>query len=575
MARSLDSRLAELEQYKARVGEVDPARLTKLLAQMARQKFPDARSLARFHDMLMFLRAFPPDRSVQRQADSLLFKFSRRVKQLAKARIDLSSIQDEEEFAGIAGTTLTAMLDYEETRWLVQRFPGQVSIDWEGYENDARLGAALPRFVPLLEEDSFVEPDVPYRDWLRAASGGRELEWLIAQFERCPLSPALRSEIFGSLELPIRWELGDSRATRTHARRKVQSLFFHREPLIHRKDVSLAQELAKAPLKLERLSRREGEEIITMCREATSVRYRELYGTTRGDPSDVVRADVGRGVEIFLWGLPADKRLPLRAYQAGFTLKNGVPINYIEGIALFEWMEIGFNTFYAYRDGETAWIYAQVLRSLHQRLGAKCISVYPYQIGRDNEEALASGAFWFYRKLGFRPMRLELERLAEREETKIAADRHYRTPLRTLRRLAEGHVVYELPGTERRAWDRFRMRHVGMAVQGMMARRFGGDGHRMIEALRLTVARSLGIRPEKWSKEERRAFDSFCLVLALVPDLVRWQSVEKSRLVDLIRAKATSTDGQYAKLLLEHSRLRGLFLRIGSEAPAGIRANSR
>ena len=184
-----------------------------------------------------------------------------------------------------------------------------------------------------------------------------------------------------------------------------------------------------------------------MCREATSVRYRELYGTTRGDPSDVVRADVGRGVEIFLWGLPANKRLPLRAYQAGFTLKNGRPINYIEAISLFECMEIGFNTFYAYRDGETAWIYAQVLRALHRRLGVKCISVYPYQIGKDNEEALASGAFWFYRKLGFRPVKRELEHLAKREEAKIAAEPGYRTPLErcVVSRRVMSSTNYQMP----------------------------------------------------------------------------------------------------------------------------------
>jgi hypothetical protein len=39
---------------------------------------------------------------------------------------------------------------------------------------------------------------------------------------------------------------------------------------------------------------------------------------------------------------------------AGFTLKNGVPINYIEAIGLCEWMEVGFNTFYRFRGGEAA-----------------------------------------------------------------------------------------------------------------------------------------------------------------------------------------------------------------------------
>ncbi len=93
------------------------------------------------------------------------------------------------------------------------------------------------------------------------------------------------------------------------------------------------------------------------------MRNRELYGTTLADPRSVVRADWA-GSDIYLWNLPPDRRLPLRAYMAGLTLKNGVPINYIEAIGLFEWMEVGFNTFYTFRGGEAGWIYAQVLRCL-------------------------------------------------------------------------------------------------------------------------------------------------------------------------------------------------------------------
>ena len=100
-----------------------------------------------------------------------------------------------------------------------------------------------------------------------------------------------------------------------------------------------------------------------------------------------MRADLGRGVTIYLWNLPPDRRLPLRAYVAGLTLKNGVPINYIEAIGLCEWMEVGFNTFYTFRGGEAGWIYAQVLRCLCAWMGTTVVSVYPYQLGHDNEEA--------------------------------------------------------------------------------------------------------------------------------------------------------------------------------------------
>ena len=153
----------------------------------------------------------------------------------------------------------------------------------------------------------------------------------------------------------------------------------------------MAEEFAKPRLPIKVLSSREAEKTLDLVKEATGVRYRELYGTANADPAWVVQANPGRGVEIYFWGLPPEKRLPLRAYLAGFTVKNGVPINYVECISLFDWTEIGFNTFPAYRDGETAWIYAQTLRLLRQLHGTNAISVYPYQIGDGNEEAIASG----------------------------------------------------------------------------------------------------------------------------------------------------------------------------------------
>jgi hypothetical protein len=560
---ALRNLLVQLEAARRRVGEIPPARLEKLIRTLGRLAFSDADSLARFHDGLVFLRAFPPNRAVLRRVESLLGSFSQRIARLQAQGANFSMLDDEER-AGIAGTTLSAVWNYDEVAWLVRRFPRTVSIDWDEYDKTERPAAALPRFVPLLEEDAWVEADVPYRRWLQAASGGRELAWLVRQCARLPVSQEERAEIFGAMELPVRWQLGNSRATRTLGKRAVRKVFCHRGPLIQRRNISLTQELAKPLLQLKKLSKREGEGIINFCREATTVRYRELYGTSRGDPAQVIKANVGRGVEIFLWGLPPDRRLPLRAYQAGFTLKNGVPINYIEGIALFEWMEIGFNTFYAYRDGETAWVYAQVLRMLHQVLGVTCISVYPYQLGQDNEEAIQSGAFWFYRKLGFRPMRPDLVRLTVAEEKKISANAAYRTSPATLRKLAQGHVVYEMPGAQVGAWDSFRMRNIGLAVQRRMAERFDGSASQIRRTSKDRVAQALGVRPERWSVREQGVFENYALALALVPGLSRWKPAEKQQLVHLVRAKARSSESHYSRLLQNHPRLRSALLAVGS-----------
>ncbi len=271
--------------------------------------------------------------------------------------------------------------------------------------------------------------------------------------------------------------------------------------------------------------------------------------------------------KIYLCGLPAEKRLPLRAYLAGFTVKNGVPINYFECSSLFDWTEIGFNTFPAYRDGETAWVYAQTLRLLRQLHGTNAISVYPYQIGDENEEAISSGAFWFYRKLGFRSMDPELEKLAQSEEKKVQANPKYRTSAPTLRKLSKANVVYELPDAERGAWDQFSIRNVGLAVQRRMARDFGGDAEAMGHATTAQLARQLSLDLHKLRAHERTAFADFAMVMSLVPDLARWPSGEKAGLRAIIAAKAAKTEQRYQRLLIRHTRLRRAILRIGSKKP--------
>src|SRR5262249_19119417 len=212
---------------------------------------------------------------------------------------------------------------------------------------------------------------------------------------------------------------------------------------------------------------------------------------------------------------------PLRAYHAGFTLKNGVPINYIEGISLFDWMEIGFNTFYAYRDGETAWIYAKALHFLHQLTGVTTFSVYPYQLGHENEEAIQSGAFWFYRKLGFRPGHAKLLALTQKEERKMAAEPGHRTSPATLRKLAAGHVFYEVgraddaPGL----WDPFSTRNLGFRVQQAMAAQYNGSAAAMRKACRAELAQLLSLDSSSWPATEQEAFDNFAFLMSLVPDL--------------------------------------------------------
>ena len=568
-AKTLDPQLTLLESRRHRFGRGEAAHVVELLKRLDVAPFTDTASLIRFHEALLFLRAFPQGPAVVRATERILNHFHKKVEALRAAGGDMEDF-DTFAFSGIAGTQMEDALSFDVAGWLIKRLPGKVEIAWDSYEPGRELGNTGPRFMPLLEDDAYVEADTPWRQWLEVAAGKKGSNrahaipaWLVQRFANLRLPPQQKAELYESLRVPLRWHLENSSITRTRNWKPVRNVFYHSEPLISRSQVSLAGELAKRPPKLTRLSRKRGEEIMDLIREVMLVRYRELYGTTLGDPRSVVRADVGRGAEMYLWNLPPDRRLPLRAYVAGLTLKNGVPINYIEAIGLCEWMEVGFNTFYTFRGGEAGWIYAQVLRCLCHIMGTTCVSVYPYQLGHDNEEAIESGAFWFYRKLGFRPGRAELERLAESEERKISADTKYRTPARTLKRLAAGHVFYELPGSDVGAWDSFSTRNIGLQVNRRMARDFGGDAVQIrLRSLR-ALEKALGISTSSWTDLEKAAFENFALVLTLEPGLSWWTREEKEDLVRVIRAKSNPDEMLYLHLTQRHGRLRRALLRLG------------
>ena len=576
-APSLEQLLDRLDALKRPAAPRESRTLARLLTRLARRRFRDAESLVRFHEILLFMRAYPQGAALLRETERLLKTFAARVERLKASGADTYQLEYG-EVSGIAGTGLSAVFTYDVVRRLARAHPRRVRLAWEEDEDRAHLLALLPRFLPLFEEDAYVDARAPFREWLRAARrpGESELQWIVRQFESLPVSERERAELFDPLKLWVRWELGDSRAARTHLRRPVGEVFYHRRPLLARKDVDLAREMDAPPMPVEKLSRAEGERVLSDGSDAMTVRFRELHGFTHGDPRTVVRAEAGRGLEIFVWGVPPPRRLPLLAYHAGLFLKNGVPVGYHEGLSLFERTEIGVNLFYTFRDGESAWTYARLMRLYRQLLGTRVFSVEPYQLGGSgNYEGLDSGAFWFYRKLGFRPVRPEIARLVEAEERKIAAPPDYRTGRAALERLASGHVVFEATDAARRGddnqprageWDNFHVRRIGLAVQRRMAREFGGDARKVRADSARQVERALGAARVSFNDDERRAFENFSLPLALVPDLARWTRDERRDLLKIVRAKAGRDERTYLRLLRRHARLRRAIIALGTNS---------
>jgi hypothetical protein len=430
--------LDELASLKSVFDPTAAARVSELLDCLARAQFDQPRDLVRLHEIVLFLRAYPHSPAVLRLADQILSSFAARMEHQD------ADLFDDPEISGIAGTAVSSNFSFEIAQGLAARYPNSLHIDWDNYSHPERLGAVLARTFPVAAEQWTVEPHIDWRAWFIASR--LKLAWLLKNID---------AGTYDLLEIPLRWDLGNSAASRTSARLPSRKVFYHTEPLLRRSDVSLETEFAAAPVPVMKLAPSRARRILNRIADNSAVRYRELWGFTHPDPQHVYHAPLGRGTDFFFFGVPKAFRLPLRAYYCGAFAKNGVPIGYVETLLLFERAEVGFNLYYTFREGETAWLYARMLKVLREHLGVTVFSIDPYQIGHDNEEAIASGAFWFYRKLGFRPASSEVLRIMSREEQRIASTPGYRTPAPVLRRMARAPLIYGPPEAD--AWGQFSL----------------------------------------------------------------------------------------------------------------------
>jgi len=432
--------MSALEQLAALKGVFgpDPERRTaQLLHRLRTTRLRDPEKLIQLHEAVLFFRAYPHSPRVLRLADQILVSFADRLQGVDPWPFEAG------EVSGIAGSAISTNYSHAFAQILSRRHGGNLKIDWENYLHADRLGPVLARLAPLAAEDWTVEPHIDWQRWFTALRG--DLRWLIE---------SLDAPTYDSLELVLLFEIGEN-ASRTHSRLSRGEPFYHKQPLLKRRDVSLETELAGPRIPTRRLTQAEARRVLDVAIDTSAIRYRELWGFCYPDLKHVYHADLGRGVDLYWLGIPPAARLPLRAYHGGIFFKNGVPLGYLETLTFFDRMEVGFNLYYTFRDGESAWLYARFLKFCRQQTGATCFSIDPYQLGHENEEAVQSGAYWFYRKLGFCSASPEIQSIVDAEEKKLAARPGYRTPPATLRRMAAAPMLY---GPTLEDWRTFSLR---------------------------------------------------------------------------------------------------------------------
>lgn len=537
--------VSALRAVRGRYDRASTAKKKRLLREASRRRLSDAVVLRDYHEELLFLAAYPDDREVwelcQRGLRQIAAECRRLVKSSRKADRRL-------ENSGIAGTRVQCQFSLDLLAWLAERYPRDVEFDWE----DGSLGDAFDEVLPMLasrvEGDGLMADHLTTREWVRQAKGrfrGSDLSWIVARFQKAGVSDALLDRVFESLELPAEWRVA-ANASRTLGRLPGSAAFFHVDGI--RKLGSLREEIMRPVPREMRVSKVEAGRLMDVVRSALAVRERETDAATYTQLAEVRRWRLEHGFDVVMYGMSPERRLPIESFYGFLLAKNGIPLGYGGGWVFFDRCEIGVNIFDSFRGGESAYGFAQVMRVYRHVFQARRFTVDPYQFGEGNPEAIKSGAFWFYYRLGFRPLEKKLAALASEEWAKIQTNRAYRSSASVLRRLARAHIAVDLEEGVKEVPD---LKRISLAATKWIGRRFAGDREAAEAWAAKRVERMSGMR-----LGEAKGVRSLAILVAIVPGIERWSTVERRQIGITLQAKGGVREVEYSRALLRSVRLR-------------------
>ncbi len=490
-------------------------RKLRLLDALRPDRCRGARRLRLLRETLDFMRAYPDDARV-----------------LAAVRARIAALPAVEP--------PVYPYSYGVVRRLVRLLPGRLDIHWKAIKDETALLDTLDLLVTPGETQGLEDVRISTQDWFAACRrpGSRgDLAFFVWLLERSGLPPALQAHLYERCDLPLSY----AGPPACEVELPVPRIHYQRSPI--QRDRFAIEPVIRRPIPAPA---RGGQAVIDAALQALCTRTLEIHPLIYADPAGVRVADCGRGVRVALIGVLREFRSPLETLHVFLVVKNGVPVAYGPAAVFMGCCEMGMNLFPEFRGGEVRWLYAQLMRVLHHVLAVDHFFVTRYGMGEGNDEAIESGAFWFYRRLGFRPTSARVEALAREEETRMAARPGHRSDRRTLRRLSHTEACLDLSNGRRRPMDLGRL---GVAQSRFIARAFGGDRALAERRCVARVKRLLDLGGNGW------ALRALAPLLCMIPDLPRWSGRERAALARIVCAKDEPSEVRAARLFNEHVRL--------------------
>jgi len=425
----------EFKKVANSFNELSAQQKEKALTDCSSAKFTSAHAIKHYHDSLLFTLAYPENETIRNLAASEMKRLSVFIK---SAKQD---VKDKLILSGIANTQTDGAFSLSLAKWLLKEYGKDVQLH-SFDESGTHPKEVLKYLFPEMEFEMLADEKMKAGKWIEKLSGTKskheQLQWLVNHVDSIKVPDLVKDQLFESLSVYITVIGRDEKFSRSFGNIQLTKTFYHSNGILKKFDeASIIKKKLPAPSKLSNAQRKQ---IIDASRTALALLNRETDPVTYCNEEGLLFFELEHGLSIALFSMLPQRRLPLESYIGFMMFKNGYPMAYGGGWLFGHRSLLGINIFEAFRGGESAFVFAQLLRTYKNAFGAEYFEVEPYQFGKNNPEGLQSGAFWFYYRFGFRPLDAELNELALKEAAIIAAQKGYRSSIETLKKFTAGNV---------------------------------------------------------------------------------------------------------------------------------------
>ncbi len=343
--------------------------------------------------------------------------------------------------SGMPFTKTKTRFTHDAIRWLMTHPDCRVTLD-SFKDASLLLNDVLKITLPTLErsETTAGSSNTELMDSLRVPQASR-LRFLVDEFARLDHQPYTKDLLFERL----------SPVVCITPRNKIFSIAYNRlstiQPYLHHDLLKKIEpdSILESPVPRHiNLSNIEKLKTIMVIKNALALTARETDPCTYMDEDSLRVYTLERGISVAIFGMIPSRQLPLESYVGYTAFKNGLPVSYGGAWVFGKRANFGINIFKPYRNGESAYLMAQLLRVYRHVFNLSYFEVEPYQYGLDNPDGIASGAFWFYYRFGFRPLDEKLKTLARNEAEKIKTRKGYKSSVTVLTKFTWSNIALSL-----------------------------------------------------------------------------------------------------------------------------------